>query len=396
MIRILLLSFYYPPDIGPGPTRAKALVNALLHVAEHSDLSDLQIDVITTLPNRYHTLNVNASTVEQNGVVCIQRIYLPPHQSGMVDQARAFGAYACEVLRLGRTHQWDIIIATSSRLMTMSLGAWVAQQSGARLYLDVRDLFTDTMEDVLVKSALRHVMPAFRLLERWVFRTADQINVVSAGFLPHIHEVAPQFKPSVFTNGIDNEFIVQDFSPSTTNEVPLILYAGNMGEGQGLHHILPKIAWKLEGKVCFRLLGDGGRKSILRNMLSNYAVSNVEMLNPVTRDALLAHYREADVLFLHLNDYRAFHKVLPSKIFEYAATGKPILAGVAGYAAEFLREQVPGMEVFKPCDAAAMESALQRLLAGPRMIERTDFCTRYKRENIMRDMAGEILSLLID
>jgi glycosyltransferase involved in cell wall biosynthesis len=395
-MRILLLSFYYPPDIGPGPLRAQALVEALLHVAEHSDLSDLQIDVVTTLPNRYHTLNVSASTIEQSGVVSIQRIYLPPHQSGMVDQARAFGAYARAVLRLESTNQWDIIIATSSRLMTISLGAWVAQQSGARLYLDVRDLFTDTMEDLLRKSVLRHVMPVFRLLERWAFHTADEINVVSAGFLPHIREVAPQFKPSVFTNGIDDEFIVQDFSSSATHELPLLLYAGNIGEGQGLHHILPKIACKLEGQVCFRILGDGGRKSVLQNRLNKYMVSNVEMLNPVTRDALLAHYREADVLFLHLNDHKAFHKVLPSKIFEYAATGKPILAGVAGYAAEFLLEQVPGVEVFKPCDAAAMEFALQRLLAGPRMIERTDFCTRYKRGNIMRDMASEILSLSIN
>jgi hypothetical protein len=51
-MRILLLSFYYPPDIGPGPLRAQALVEALLHVAEHSDLSDLKIDIVTTLPNR--------------------------------------------------------------------------------------------------------------------------------------------------------------------------------------------------------------------------------------------------------------------------------------------------------------------------------------------------------
>ena len=48
-----------------------------------------------------------------------------------------------------------------------------------------------------------------------------------------------------------------------------------------------------------------------------------------------------DVLFLHLNDYSAFRKVIPSKIFEYAATGKPIVAGVSGYAAEFLRHENP-------------------------------------------------------
>ena len=46
------------------------------------------------------------------------------------------------------------------------------------------------------------------------------------------------------------------------------------------------------------------------------------------------------ILFIHLNAYPAFEKVLPSKIFEYAATGKPILAGVSGYSADFIRNNL--------------------------------------------------------
>ena len=104
-------------------------------------------------------------------------------------------------------------------------------------------------------------------------------------------------------------------------------------------------------------------------------------------------YRQADVLFLHLNAYKAFHKVLPSKIFEYAATGKPILAGVGGHAADFLKEHVPGVEVFPPCDSNAMQDGLQRLLSGPRMIDRSEFCSLHLRENIMEQMAGDIFAL---
>ena len=43
---------------------------------------------------------------------------------------------------------------------------------------------------------------------------------------------------------------------------------------------------------------------------------------------LLNYYNQANILFLHLNSIKAFEKVLPSKIFEYAASNKPILAGV--------------------------------------------------------------------
>ena len=388
-MRILLLSFYYPPDIGPGALRARSLVDALIDVAD----TQFHIDVMTTMPNRYHLLAVSAPANEQDGPVSIQRFSLPPHQSGMVDQARAFLAYARAVSKSSRVRQWDIILTTSSRLMTATLGAWVAKRSGARLYIDVRDLFIDTIEDVLAKSPFRLLMPTFRLLERWTFRTADKINVVSSGFLPHIKGVAPALEPTVFTNGVDDEFVETDFLPSGSQDLPLVLYAGNMGQGQGLHHIIPAAASALDGMVNFRIIGDGGERKTLQRLVDDKSLSNVRIIEPVPRNELFEYYQEADILFLHLNDYKAFQKVLPAKIFEYAATGKPILAGVAGYAANFLREQVPGVEVFDPCDAESLQSGLRRLLRGPRLIDRTEFCSLYLRKDIMRKMARDICAL---
>lgn len=387
-MRILLLSFYYPPDIGPGPLRAKSIVNALLAVGGR----EIQIDVLTSLPNRYGSLDVTAPLVEQLDSVSITRIALPEHKSGMADQARSFSLYARSVLQYVRGGMWDVVVATSSRLMTASLGAWIAKRCEAKLYLDIRDLFTDTMADVLAKSQLRIFLPGFRMQERWTFQAAHKLNVVSAGFLPHLKKVAPRLTPTVFTNGIDTAFVEKDFAQSIPTETPIVLYAGNMGEGQGLDRIVPEVAAAMPS-VQFKLIGDGGRRCALAESVGRLALTNVEILNPVERDALIEAYRQADVLFLHLNAYRAFHKVLPSKIFEYAATGKPILAGVAGHAADFLHENVAGVEVFEPCDSDAMKTCLQRLLSGPRMIDRTDFCFLYLRQNIMEQMARGILAL---
>jgi glycosyltransferase involved in cell wall biosynthesis len=111
----------------------------------------------------------------------------------------------------------------------------------------------------------------------------------------------------------------------------------------------------------------------------------------VAREELHSQYKDADMLFLHLNNYDAFLKVLPSKIFEYAATGKPILAGVSGYAADFLRNEVPGVEVFKPCDAGGMIAAFSKLEASPKMFDRREFIKKYARSTIMKDMAIDIL-----
>lgn len=388
-MRILLLSFYYPPDIGPGPLRTKSLVDALTQIGG----KDLDIHVLTAMPNRYHSLVATAAEFEQHDRVSIQRITLPYHQSGMADQAKAFLAYSRIVLKATQNKQWDIIYATSSRLMTAALGRLIASRCDARLYLDIRDLFTDTIEDVLAKSPLKLFIPLLRLLEHWTFRPAHRINVVSAGFLPYVKKIAPARQPTVYTNGIDDEFVTTDFFSTGNHEKPLVLYAGNIGAGQGLHHVIPTVATALEEHIQFKLIGDGGERKTLQHLIEVGSLSNVQILNPIPRNELFGIYREADVLFLHLNDYKAFRKVLPSKIFEYAATGKPILAGVGGYAADFLREQVPGVDVFEPCDTAAMQAGLQRLLDGPRRIDRTEFCSHYLRKNIMREMAKDILTL---
>jgi hypothetical protein len=99
----------------------------------------------------------------------------------------------------------------------------------------------------------------------------------------------------------------------------------------------------------------------------------------------------ADILFLHLNDYPAFEKVLPSKIFEYAATGKPILAGVSGYAAKFITEELTNAEVFHPGDSQGAITGLSKLQF--QNTDRSEFIERYTRINIMKVMAESIVNI---
>ena len=95
--------------------------------------------------------------------------------------------------------------------MTASLGAWVAKQTGSKLYLDIRDIFTDTISSIFAKTPVAILMPIFNLLEKWTFSNADKINLVSAGFLDHFKKITPNLTPSVYTNGIDEIFLKKDF-----------------------------------------------------------------------------------------------------------------------------------------------------------------------------------------
>jgi len=113
-------------------------------------------------------------------------------------------------------------------------------------------------------------------------------------------------------------------------------------------------------------------------------------MSPVSRKDLLALYRGSDILFLHLNDYPAFRKVLPSKLFEYAVTGKPIVAGVAGYAAQFF-QQVQGAVVFQPCNVEEGVAAIRNVKLG--LVSRQPFVERYHRGRLMMELADSLLTV---
>ena len=205
--------------------------------------------------------------------------------------------------------------------MTAALGAWVARRKRAKLYLDIRDIFVDTIGEVLPPSVAWLVKPVFSATERFAVGAADRVNLVSAGFADYFRGRYPTQRFSFYTNGVDDEFvasasdIVASPEPQTQPSVR-VLYAGNLGDGQGLHSIVPALAQRLAPRVSFQIVGDGGRKRDLEAELARRGVSNVELSAPMNRSELLAAYRRADVLFVHLNNLDAFKKVLPSKVFE--------------------------------------------------------------------------------
>jgi len=390
--RILFLSFYFPPDLSAGSFRAGPLLHALLQRSR----ADVEIDVISTQPNRYSGFNSTATAEEVHERHTIRRIQLPAHKSGMLDQARAFRHFWREASAFSNRQPYDLVVATSSRLMTAVLGAWIARRGRTPLYLDIRDIFVDTINDVLPRKLAIVMLPFLRLLERWTVGQAARVNLVSRGFQSYFESRYPTQSFSYFTNGIDEEFLHGFESSGSQYRVPSrevrVLYAGNMGDGQGLHSIVPDLAGRLRGRATFRLIGAGGRRAHLASALAEAGATNVALVDPMAREHLIKEYLAADVLFLHLNDYEAFKKVLPSKIFEYAAIGKPVWAGVAGYPAQFIRSEVENAAVFPPCDVEGAVRAFESL--DLRSAPREKFIRKYSRARIMSELAVDILSVL--
>jgi len=389
MKKILYLTFYFEPDLCAGSFRNTPLAKELAKESENI----AEIHLFTTQPNRYNSFRIKALENEVFENLKIYRIDVPEHHSGMKDQIFSFWTYYKEVIKRTKNEKYDIVFASSSRLFTAYLGYKTALKKKALLYIDVRDIFYDTMKDVLKTGLIKELtLPFLKRIEKMTFNYATHINLISEGFISYFDSYKKKY--SYYTNGIDSIFlqaIENNQVRNSLNVTKTIVYAGNIGEGQGLHAIIPDAAAKLQD-YRFIIIGDGGAKYKLEKELAKKNIKNVELRTPVKQDELINIYGKADFLFLHLNDYKAFERVLPSKIFELAVFDKPIIAGVGGYAKDFLIKNVPNVIIFSPSNSFEMIDKINNYKY--RNMVRTDFINEFKRENINKEMAKSILEYL--
>lgn len=395
-MKIIFFTFYYLPDLCAGSFRSVSLAHELSKKLNNGD----ELHIITTHPNRYASHKVNAKDLEIDGKITIHRIAVPEHKSGMLSQVRTFSVYFLSAYRLSKKLNPNFLIGTTSRLMTGILTGYSAYRLNCKYFLDVRDIFSETISDLF--SRKNKILGAaskftFSFLEKKLFNGATGVNVVSEGFPEYFRKEGINTSEwTFFPNGVDKEFQkLQLTKQSKTKINRTILYVGNIGSGQALESILPDVAKKLGDSYRFLVVGDGGMRAALSKDIKDKDIHNIEILPPVKRSELIGYYQEADILFLHLNDIPAFRRVIPSKIFEYAAFGKPIIAGISGYSAKFMRDNVPHAIVFDPGNVNQCVASIrkgQSLRIDNNQID--IFIKEYAREKIMKEMAGHILTTL--
>ena len=387
-MKILVITYYYPPDLSACSFRIESLIKSFKKLNE-SNCQKVIVDIVTTLPHRYTTYHPKiSSTSETNSEIKEIRYNCLLNDSNLFIQIFSFIRFSLYVLKFTKNKKYDGLFVTSSRLFSATLGAYIARKNKIPLYIDIRDILCDTVKSMNNPYYLI-ALPLLQKIENYTYVQANKINLVSKGFDDYFNKFNFSNKLQYFTNGIDKDFI-KNKKPYSRFDHIKILYAGNIGEGQALHKIIPRLAMIMPSNYIIKIIGDGNYKNLLLKELNNNNIKNVLLSDPLSRNDLIEEYNTADILFLHLNDYEAYKKVLPSKIFEYAASGLPILAGLSGYSANFMQNEILNSYVFPPCD---VEAAINALLNIKNMYtNRDDFIKKYLRENIMNEFAMDILS----
>ena len=108
------------------------------------------------------------------------------------------------------------------------------------------------------------------------------------------------------------------------------------------------------------IIGSGGGKSFLTNEINKRKLKNIYVLDPIPKINLLNKYKNADILLMNLADKDVFKSVIPSKIYEYIITGKPILIGCKGEVEKY-KKYTKNLFFFKPSDHNSAIDVLKKL-----------------------------------
>ena len=246
-------------------------------------------------------------------------------------------------------------------------------------------------------GTIKLLLPFISIMEKFTVNNSTMINLVSEGFFDYFTHRYKNNNYVYYPNGIDSIFIDNPAFKNNENYIDKkdtlldVLYAGNIGDGQGLDCIIPYLANHFKYQLRFIIIGSGAKLWKLKKSIHNNKCNNVKILNPLPRTELIEHYQKADILFLHLNNLSAFNRVLPSKLFEYSATNKPIWAGVSGNTKKFIKNNIENVAVFEPCDIKSAINSFKNLLI--QNTNRKNFCNKFDRIKISKNIIREIRNL---
>lgn len=129
-----------------------------------------------------------------------------------------------------------------------------------------------------------------------ILESADRVEFISEALRKAAMENGYSGKNScVIYNGIHTKVFSAD-TEKEKNEIPVIGFVGNLISVKGadrLPEIFKKIYLKLEKKVCFTVVGQGGLKESLQKEMADLPVRFTGVLSP---EKLADEYRKMDVL----------------------------------------------------------------------------------------------------
>lgn len=299
-------------------------------------------------------------------------LYVPGRVSGSqrILHEASFLATSSFLLARQLFRKYDVVIVIAPPLLLGLFGLVYRSFRRALVLYHVQDLQLDAARDLgLIKS--KFLLNFLGWIEGRILKGVDYVSTISEGMKQRILVKGVKAEKLIeLQNWIDTETLnpaVQDNefkrALGLQAEKKIVLYAGNLGEKQGLELIIDVAEQMKDSEVVFLVVGNGAFKVQLENMINQKALSNI-VIKPLQPIENLEKLLNLASLHLVLQKKAAADLVMPSKLTGILSVGGCALVTASPGTTLFkmITDHQIGM-VVEPENPKALEEAIRSALA---------------------------------
>ena len=371
-MRLLILTQYYPPEIG-------APQNRLHELGIRLQKKGVQVEVLTALPNypkmevfeEYRNRKTRKETIEG---ITVHRswIYVSPSKS-IIARLLNYFSFVCSSYWHGRKLEpFDYLMVESPPLFLGYSAMALSKKLNAKLIFNVSDLWPESAEKLGLVTNKNLLNMAYKL-EKKCYKASALITGQTQGIVNDIKQRFPEKKVSWLPNGVDISFYDPDKIPDSDfrkingfkEEDVIFFYGGILGHAQGLEIIIEAAKGLEHTDAQFVIQGAGPEKERLLALHKKYALKNIHFMDPVAKTEMPGILKSVDIAIVPLKKLDIFKGAIPSKIFEALAMKKPLLLGVDGEARKHFIENAKAGLFYTPEDADNLKKQVSYFLENP-------------------------------
>ena len=368
-MRILILTQYFPPERGA--------VRRLFEFAKIFQEHGHQVTVLTAMPNypdgilpeRYKGKFFVREKLD--GIDVCRSYVLPAPNSRPVRRMVGFLTFLLSsiVNSFRIKGKFDLVIASSPPVTTAIAGYLVSRLRRTRYVLELRDLQPESgvqfgnLEESLFTRSIRAVM-------NFLYKRADRIVSATDGINDFLREYGIEPRRVITVkSGVGDNFIFGHSNGVRKKfgwkEKFLVVYSGTLGLVRPLETIVEAARGLAHEKdIHFVFVGDGQKKAELEKLTAHYQLDNVSFTGLQPLEYIPFFLRASDVLIECLKDVEVAKMAVPSKVFEYMASGKPIVLGCPDGEASALLNNAGGALTYRSSNADELSELILRLRSG--------------------------------
>jgi colanic acid biosynthesis glycosyl transferase WcaI len=368
-MRTLIIAQYYPPDMGGGATRAYNLAKGLLSAS-------CSVTVVTAFPH-YPAGRVPSSyrgkliAVEYCGVLKVFRTFVPSLASeGLTKRILLFVSFVFSSLfALPFVGKIDVVLAANPNVIAFFPSLIYRIAKHCQIVQNVDDLWPESLYDLgMSRNSL--IARVGELFAKTAYKLSSAITPISPAYVPTIlekYKVAPG-KVHVVPAGIDlDRFRFTEKGNQRRDERRfMILYIGAFSPAYDFDQVFRAAQLLVPyPDIQFVIQGGGELAGVLKSKVQGMQVRNVTIVDKiVSREEVARRLTEADALLLPLKGIGSIEMGISSKLYEYQASGKPIICCSNGQPKRYISETGSGV-VVRPGDHEGLARSVLYLRENP-------------------------------